>query len=108
MFAANFLERYAGEDPGRLRELTFYFQSVLSRVNQGRVARDRVLNFLQKVSQSSAESAAVVAEVLGRVSATVAVGDRARAIEILAGIHAAFPETAMPLRVLPVEVRRGV
>jgi hypothetical protein len=108
MFAGNFLERYAGDNPGRLRELTFYFQSVLSRVNQGRVAKDRVLNFLQKVSQSSAESAAVVAEVLGRVSATAAVGDRARAVEILTGIHAAHPETAMPLRVLPVEVRRGV
>jgi hypothetical protein len=81
---------------------------VLSRVNQGRVAKDRVLNFLQKVSQSSAESAAVVAEVLGRLSATVAVGDRARAIEILTGIQAAHPGVAMPLRVLPVEVRHGV
>jgi hypothetical protein len=108
MFAANFLERYAGDNAGRLRELAPYFQSVLARVNQGRVAKDRVLNFLQKVSQSSVESAAVAAEVLGQLSATVAVGDRARAVEILTGIHAAHPETAMPLRVLPMEVRRGV
>jgi hypothetical protein len=108
MFATNFLKRYAGDNPERLRELSFYFQSVLSRVNQGRVAKDRVLRFLEQVAQSSAQSAAVVAEVLGRLSATVAVGDRARAIEILTGIHAAHPETAMPLRVLPVEVRRGV
>ncbi len=108
MFAANFLERYVGDDPQRLRALAPYFQSVLARVNQGRVAKDRVLHFLQKVSQSSAECAAVVAEVLGRLSATVAVGDRARSIEILTGIHAAHPETAMPLRVLPVEVRHGV
>jgi predicted DNA-binding WGR domain protein len=108
MFSATFLERYAGDNPGHLRELAFYFQSVLSRVNQGRVARDRVFAFLQKVAQSSAESAAIVAEVLGRASATVAIGDRARAIEILTGIHAAHPAVAMPLRVLPVEVRRGV
>jgi hypothetical protein len=108
MFAANFLERYAGDNPERLRELAFYFHSVLARVNQGRVAKDRVLNYIQKVSQSSVESAAVVAEVLGRLSATVAVGDRARAIEILTGIQTAHPEVAMPLRVLPVEVRHGV
>jgi hypothetical protein len=108
MFTANFLERYAGDSPERLRELSFYFKSVLSRVNSGRVAKDRVLRFLENVSRSSSQSAAVVAEVLGRLSATVAVGDRARTVEILTGIHAAHPEVAVPLRVLPVEVRRGV
>jgi hypothetical protein len=108
MFAANFLERYAGDNPKRLGELTFYFQSVLSRVNQGRVARARVFAFLQKAARASQESAGVVAAILGRQSATAAVNDRARAIEILTEIHAAFPEVAMPLRVVPVEVRHGV
>jgi predicted DNA-binding WGR domain protein len=108
MFAANFLERYAGTNAERLRELTFYFLSVLSRVNQGRIARQRVFAFLDKAARASQENAAVVAEVLGRQSATAAVGDRARAIEILTNIHAMYPELGMPLRVLPVEVRRGV
>jgi hypothetical protein len=108
MFAANFLERYAGTSAARLRELMHYFQSVLSRVNQGRVAKERVFNFLDKAATASEESAAVVAEILGRQSATVAIGDRARAIEILTRIHAAFPAVAMPLEVQPVEVRHGV
>src|SRR5262249_4456441 len=108
MFAANFLERYAGDNPERLRELTFYFLSVLSRVNQGRVAKAGAVGFLAEVGQASQESASVVAAILGRQSATAAVSDRARAIEILTEIHAAFPEVAMPMRVVPVEVRHGV
>jgi len=108
MFAANFLERYASDNPDRLRDLTFYFLSVLSRVNQGRVAKARVFAFLQKAAQASQESARVVAVILGRQSATAAISDRARAIEILTEINAAYPEVAMSLRVVPVEVRHGV
>jgi hypothetical protein len=107
MFAANFLERYAGDSPGRLRELTFYFQSVLSRVNRGRVAKERVFAFLRKAAGAGKESASVVAEVLARQSATIAIGDRARAIEILTLIQRNHPEVPMPLRVQPVEVRDG-
>jgi predicted DNA-binding WGR domain protein len=108
MFTAAFLERYAGSDPDRLRELTWYFRSVLSRVNQGRVARERVFAFLEKVAGVSEGCAAVVAEILARQSATAAVGDRARAVAIMTRIHAAYPAVAMPLRVRPVEVRNGV
>jgi hypothetical protein len=107
-FAANFLERYAGTNAERLRALTFYFQSVLSRVNQGRVAKHRAFAFLEKAAQAGADSAAVVAEIFGRHSATVAVQDKARAIEILTQIHTAYPDIAMPLKVQPVEVRHGV
>jgi hypothetical protein len=107
-FAANFLERYAGDSPERLRELSFYFQSVLSRVNQGRVAKERVLTFLDRAARAGEESARVVAEVLGRQSATMSVRDRARAVEILTRIRTAHPAVETPLKVLPVEVRRGV
>jgi hypothetical protein len=108
MFTANFLERYVGSDPSRLRDLTWYFQSVLSRVNQGRVARERVFAFLEKAAAASEECAAAVAAILGRQSATAAIGDRGRAIAILTRIHAAYPAVAMPFRVRPVEVRHGV
>jgi predicted DNA-binding WGR domain protein len=108
MFAANFLERYAGDNPERLRQLSFYFQSVLSRVNQGRIAKERVFRFLQKVAAAGEESARVVAEVLARQSATVSIRDRARAVEILTDIHARYPGIDLPLQVRPVEVRHGV
>jgi hypothetical protein len=108
MFAANFLEQYAGTSTERLRQLGFYFHSVLSRVNQGRVAKERVLGFLEKAAEAGPDSARVVAEVLGRQSATIAIGDRARAIQILTRIHAAHPDVKVPLSIKPVEVRNGV
>jgi hypothetical protein len=108
MFAANFLERYAGDSPERLVALTHYFQSVLSRVNQGRVAKERVFAFLEQAAQASEDSARVVAGILARQSATIAIGDQARAIEALTRIQAAYPNVPMPLKVRPVEVRDGV
>jgi hypothetical protein len=49
-----------------------------------------------------------VGEVLSRQSATVAIGDKAAAIELMTKIHAAFPSVPLPIRIQPVEVRRGV
>ena len=50
----------------------------------------------------------MVADIIGRQSATAAIRDKARAIEIMTRIHAAYPAVAMPLTVKPVEVRNGV
>jgi hypothetical protein len=108
MFATNFLDRYAAERPDRLRELTPYFVSVLSRVNRGRVAKDRVLGFLEREAVKSEEAAQIVAGILNRQSATSAIGDKARTIEIMVRVRAAYPEIRLPLTVQPVEVRGGV
>jgi hypothetical protein len=108
MFATNFLDRYAAGSPERIRELTPYFLSVLSRVNKGRVAKDRVLAFLEREAIGSEESARIVAAVLERQSATCAIGDKARLIEVMVRLRSAYPEISLPLEVQPVEVRGGV
>ena len=108
VFATNFLDRYAADSPDRLRELTPYFLSVLSRVNKGRVAKDRVLAFLEREGAKSEEAARTVADILARQSATCAIGDRARTIEIMARLRAVYPDILLPLTVRPVEVRSGV
>ncbi len=108
VFATNFLDRYAADSPERLRELTPYFVSVLSRVNKGRVAKDRVLAFLEREAVKSEESARIVATILARQSATCAIGDKACTIEIMVRIRAANPEISLPVEVQPVEVRGGV
>ncbi|NQT36250.1 MAG: hypothetical protein HQ581_02110, partial [Planctomycetes bacterium] len=108
LFATNYLERYAGGSPRRLAELTPYFRSVLSRVNRGRVAKARVLDFLEVEAAKSEEAAHVVADLLARQSATGAIGDRARMIQIMADMAARYPAIPLPLEVQPVEVRGGV
>ena len=108
LFVTNYLERYCAGDPRRLRELSHYFTSVLSRVNKSRVAKSRVIAFLTTEGQKSEEAARVVAEILARQSATVAVGLKASAIEAMLAIRRAYPEVPLPLDVKPAEVRRAI
>jgi hypothetical protein len=107
-FTTNFLDRYAADSPERLRELTPYFLSVLSRVNKGRVAKDRALAFLEREATKSEAAARTVAEILTRQSITCAIRDRARTIEIMNRLRTIYPHLPLPLTVRPVEVRSGV
>lgn len=108
LFVTNYLERYCADDHTRLRELSPYFMSVLSRVNKARVAKERVVAFLTAEAAKSAEAARVVAEIFARQSATIAVGHKAAMIEAMLIIRRAHPEVPLPINVNPVEVRRAV
>ncbi|HWS85585.1 MAG TPA: HEAT repeat domain-containing protein [Pyrinomonadaceae bacterium] len=108
LFVTNYLERYCAGDPQRLRELSHYFTSVLSRVNKARVAKARVIAFLTSEAQKGEEAARVVAGILTRQSVTVAVGMKASAIEAMLAIRRAHPDIPLPLDVKPAEVRRAV
>jgi predicted DNA-binding WGR domain protein len=108
LFATNYLERYAANDPSRLKELTPYFTSVLSRINRARVAKSRVLAFLTAEALKSEEAARIVAEILIRQSVTIAIGDRAAAIEAMLQIHRIYPEVPLPIHVKTPEVRHAV
>lgn len=108
LFVTNYLERYCSDDPERLRELSHYFTSVLSRVNKARVAKARVIAFLTSEAQKSEEAARIAARILARQSATVAVGMKAAAIEAMLTIRRAYPDIPLPLDIKPAEVRRAV
>jgi hypothetical protein len=107
-FAATFLEGYATDSPARLKELKPYFISVLSRVNKARVAKNRVMAFLAAEAQKSEEAAQIVAEILTRQSVTIAIGDKAAAIEAMLAIHRQYPHIPLPLQVKQPEVRYAV
>jgi predicted DNA-binding WGR domain protein len=108
LFATNYLERYAADNPARLGELRHYFISVLSRVNKARAAKDRVTAFLAREAEKSEQAARIVAEILTRQSLTVAVGDKAAAIEAMLRIRERYPDIALPIRVREPEVRHAV
>jgi len=107
LFATNYLERYAANDAERLNHLRYYFNSVLSRVNKARVAKDRVIAFLTAEAAKSEEAARIVADIFARQSATIAKGDRAAAIEALLSINRLYPQIVLPIKVLEPEVRRA-
>jgi predicted DNA-binding WGR domain protein len=107
LFATNWLERYAAGNSARLNELRHYFLSVLSRVNKARVAKSRVLAFLTDEAQKSEEAAQIVAEILTRQSLTMAIGDKAAAIEAMLKIRQHYPQIHLPLQVKQPEARNA-
>ena len=106
LFATNYLEKYAVNNPERLQELMPFFISVLCRVNRGSVAKKRIFTFLEAEAQKSEAAAKIVAEIMIRQSATMAIGDKAAAMQIMLKIHKIYPKIPLPIQVKPVaEVR---
>lgn len=108
LFTTNYLERYAVDRPGLLEGLVPYFTSVLSRPNQGRIAKQRVLAFLEKEGKKNEESARVVLSVLHRVSATMTVETRSAAVVAMVAIHDAQPNVVTPLKIKQPQTRERV
>lgn len=105
LFVTNYLENYATNSPEKIEELEMYFVRVLSLVNRSRVAKNRILNFLENEAMKDEKSAQTVAKILARQSATAAIGDKAKTIESMLKIRRKFPEIALPIQVKALEVR---
>ena len=101
-FASDYLEAYASSHLDRIQTLVPYFRAVLGQVNRGRVAKDRVLAFLERESARSPEAAAVIAPLLAHHSATIAIGDKATLIEAMRDLQDAQPGLDLPLERVPV------
>ena len=110
LFASNFLERFACDQPERLAALTPYFITVLSQVNRGRVAKSRILTFLHTEALKDKAAAKVAANIFNRQSVTSAITDKAACLQALRDIHAMYPDIELPLKVKPVRevARHGV
>jgi predicted DNA-binding WGR domain protein len=105
LFATQYLETHVANHPDRLQELMPYLMRVLAQVNRARVAKQRIFAFLNAEAVKSEAAARVIAEVLTRQSATIAITDRARALETLLRIHRAYPHVSVPIQVKPVAVK---
>lgn len=99
LYTTNYLTRYATDAPGKLEAMMPYFTSVLSRPNRGRIAKQRVLAFLELEGGKNAESARVVLSVLHRVSASMAIELRAAAVGAMVAIHRAQPGVPVPFTI---------
>ncbi|MEM9926009.1 MAG: hypothetical protein AAF915_20025, partial [Cyanobacteria bacterium P01_D01_bin.50] len=105
-FVTNYFEKYAANNPQRLKELTPYFITVLSSVNRNRTAKKRVLSFLKAESDKSQEAAKIIGEIISRQSASMATVDKAIAIEIMLKIKKKYPEISLPIELQPVTEER--
>ena len=101
LFVSAWIEAASGGDILRLRRLEPYFLTVLSQVNRGRVARQRVQVFLRAQAMLSPEIGAFVAALFARQVVTMAIGDKAHYIDSLRAIQARYPELPAVLTVQP-------
>ncbi len=97
VFASHYLMRYAVEQPERIALLEPYFRTVLSKIGAGRTAKQRIFELLEQESLKHEPTAKLVGELLTRISATIAIGDKAVCIQLLHSISQKWPELSHPL-----------
>lgn len=98
-FVSVYLSVYAQDNPEMLQQLLYYFRSVLTRVNKGRVAKDRIYAFLRREGLNNITSAAIIVPLLNDISAQQSVQDKATCLAALTALKTKFPDLAMSLTI---------
>ncbi|MDA3615775.1 WGR domain-containing protein [Polluticaenibacter yanchengensis] len=107
LFATNYLERYAIDNLSKLEQLSYYFKSVLTRVNKARTAKNRIFKFLLTEGVKSEAAARFVAGIITDISATVSIEDKAKCIEILHAIHKIY-HVETPVQFKPILIHKAI
>jgi hypothetical protein len=100
LLVSTLLDRYA-TDLDKLKILVPYFATVLSQVNRGKVAKERVLALLRREAAKSHDAAAVLAPLLDRQSATAAITQKHPIIATMVDVHHLYPDVPLPISVVP-------
>lgn len=100
MFVSSYLSYYAADNTEKIKELEYYFRSTLTRVNKGRIAKNRVFAFLQQEALKNEEAAFFIAAIMDDLSAQTTVQDKATCIDILTEIKNLYPASDMHLTVI--------
>ncbi len=108
LFASQYLEEYARDNYARLKELEYYFNASLNKINKGRVTKSRLLKFLHREAMKDTKTANLVTGILDRLSLTISIEYRAACIEILLDIQDRYPEVSTPLKLIEDEVRHAI
>ena len=105
LYTTNYLDRYAFNHPERLKQLEFYFRSILTSINTKRVAKERVFHFLEKQVKEGENYGRFVSAILNDVVATISIKDKARCMIILNDINKRYPDIKTRLKAVPIEIR---
>ena len=97
LFATNYLEQFATDNPANMRKLENYFITVLAQVNKGGIAKQRVYHLLKQETLKTEENARFTAQIIARQSATMAISHKAACILIMRDIRHRYPDVDLPL-----------
>ncbi len=95
-FATNYLDTFAADKPQNIEQLEPYFTTVLAGVNKAGVAKKRIFGFLHQEGLKDEKSATIVAKVIARQSASMAITDKARCLEIMRDLKKVYPNISLP------------
>ena len=95
-FATNYLDHFAADKPQNIEKLEPYFTTVLAGVNKAGVAKKRIFNFLHQEGLKDKKSATIIAGVIARQSASMAITDKARCLEIMRDLKKVYPDISLP------------
>jgi hypothetical protein len=100
LLVSGLLEHHVAGDLERLRAIAPYLVTVLSQVNRGRVAKQRVMRLIAREATRSAQAAALLAPILDRQSATIAITQKHPLIATMVDVRQAFPDVPLPITIV--------
>ena len=101
-FATHYLEQFATGQPENIEKLEHYFVTILSQVNRSGVAKARIFHFLQEEGLKNEQIATMIARIMSRQSATMAVADKAACLRVMVALKGKYPGMEMAVAVLGV------
>jgi hypothetical protein len=99
LLVSGLLEHHLEGDLVRLEALVPYLVTVLSQVNRGRIAKERVMALVRREASRTAEGARILAPLLDRQSATIAVTQKHPLIATMVEVHHVFPDVQLPITI---------
>ncbi|MBX3161375.1 MAG: hypothetical protein KF773_35765 [Deltaproteobacteria bacterium] len=101
LLVSGLLEHHVGGDLVRLEAVAPFLVTVLSQVNRGGVAKQRVLALLRREATRSPEHARLIAPILDRQSATIAITQKHPLIATMVAVGEAYPDVPLPIAIVP-------
>lgn len=105
LYTTNYLDRYAMNNMDILAHIQPYFIRILSAINTKRVAKLRVIHFLEKQAAEGKEQAKYVTEVLNELLGTIAVRENETYVSLLRKIELEHSDIDTNLEIVPLEIR---
>jgi len=109
LIIARMIREHAVGDPAKLREVEPALRTILSRVFSSRAAKGQAYAFIQEeIERGDPTSLQIFGDLLERISATCAVGDRARILSLILQLKSRSSDLVPLAKVLEPEIRGAV
>ena len=101
LLVSGLLDHHLQGDLVRLAAIVPYLVTVLSQGNRNHIAKERVMALVHREAARTEEGARILAPLLERQSATIAVMQKHPLIATMVEVHHVYPDVGLPITVTP-------